>query len=104
MTSPAGQPPFHYSALQGQNDIRLLELKRGDQQEEIRISIIHTSLYQKPAYEALSYTWGDPSDTALIRCNELGNCLSVTKNCEYALRKLRQKDQERILWIDAICL
>ena len=104
MTSLTGQPPFHYSALQGQNDIRLLALQPGDQQEEIRISIFHASLEQDPVYEALSYTWGDPSDMALIRCNELGNCLSITKNCESALRRLRQKDQERILWIDAICI
>lgn len=40
----------------------------------------------------------------ISRSNELGNCLSVTKNCEYALRTLRQKDQERVLWIDAICI
>jgi hypothetical protein len=28
----------------------------------------------------------------------------VTKNCEAALRRLRDKDGERILWIDAICI
>jgi hypothetical protein len=28
----------------------------------------------------------------------------VTANCEAALRKLRNRDSERILWIDAICI
>ena len=55
-------------------------------------------------YEALSYTWGDPSVTDAIRCSQTGRELLVTVNCKNALRRLRFPHQRRWLWIDAICI
>jgi ankyrin repeat protein len=53
-------------------------------------------------YAALSYTWGDAEKPYEIVVN--GSRLAVTKNLHLALRHLRCQDQDRILWIDAICI
>lgn len=55
-----------------------------------------------PAYEALSYTWGDISVTKTISCN--GLLLRVPSNAWQALIDLRRDDDDRILWVDAICI
>jgi hypothetical protein len=53
-------------------------------------------------YEALSYTWGDATDTRTIIVN--GSKHQVTRNLEAALRHLRQSDYSRKLWCDAVCI
>ncbi|KAI8225327.1 Heterokaryon incompatibility protein 6, OR allele [Colletotrichum sp. SAR 10_96] len=52
-------------------------------------------------YEALSYAWGSTDQSETITAN--GQILHVTKNLYSALEHLRQKEN-RILWIDAICI
>ncbi|KAK3684249.1 heterokaryon incompatibility protein-domain-containing protein [Podospora appendiculata] len=56
-------------------------------------------------YEALSYVWGakTPED-AYISCGEGSLGLQITRNCEAALRRLRLPSDERVLWVDAICI
>jgi hypothetical protein len=60
------------------------------------------SLVDQPAYEALSYVWGD----AAIRQNILfdGDLFSVTENLAVALYHLRLPDNPRRLWVDALCI
>lgn len=53
-------------------------------------------------YEALSYTWGGSDKPHEIELND--KILPVTKNLSLALRNLRYPHQDRILWIDAICI
>lgn len=55
-----------------------------------------------PAYEALSYVWGDPAVTAPVMVD--GIPLQVTVSLESALRRLRLADRPRVLWADAICI
>lgn len=66
-----------------------------------------------PRYEALSYVWGsqDDPDVAFIEAHDPAvnavdsSCeLSITQNLAVALRSLRLVDQERTLWVDAICI
>jgi len=86
-----------------------------------------------PTYTALSYVWGSQDNPEVICVDHLagyGNrptddrhintpvdagsftgapqrekmTLSVTQNLFVALRHLRRQDQDRILWIDAICI
>ena len=65
-------------------------------------------LRDRPGYEALSYTWGDPLDTRTVMLKD--QPFQVTKNLEAALRNLRHrlihgtKSNDRVLWIDAICI
>ena len=95
---------YQYHPLQYPGQIRLLRLQPGDELASIQITIFPVLLGEKPIYEALSYTWGDPNPRALISCNEDGDTIEITLNCEAALRRLRAKDKERILWIDAVCI
>ncbi|KAL7626356.1 hypothetical protein AAE478_003128 [Parahypoxylon ruwenzoriense] len=54
-------------------------------------------------FEALSYTWGDSTETRTIRVNgKAGH--AVTDNLYYALRRLRNRRSKRTVWIDAVCI
>lgn len=53
-------------------------------------------------FEALSYRWGEPVFTEMITLNK--GWLNITKNLHLALKSLRHRDCDRILWIDAICI
>ncbi|MCJ1356463.1 MAG: hypothetical protein MMC33_006458 [Icmadophila ericetorum] len=55
-----------------------------------------------PQYEALSYTWGDALLVHRIQCD--GKALEVRNNLFMALRRLRQPNTTRRLWIDAVCI
>jgi hypothetical protein len=53
-------------------------------------------------FEALSYTWGDPTPTGIIHLD--GSQLPLTANLESALKHLRFTNMSRIIWIDALCI
>ena len=53
-------------------------------------------------YEALSYAWGDTMRPSEVNIN--GKKLNITINLELALRHIRYKGSDRILWVDAICI
>ncbi|KAE8319313.1 heterokaryon incompatibility protein-domain-containing protein [Aspergillus transmontanensis] len=53
-------------------------------------------------YEALSYVWGSENTPQSILID--GQTLSVTENLYTALLYLRERQLERLLWIDAICI
>jgi len=59
-------------------------------------------LDETPEYEALSYVWGD--DTTRFRVAVDNSPFFVTPNLYSALRHLRLKDRDRVLWIDALCI
>lgn len=69
---------------------------------------IHATLIASPPFEALSYTWGSPAiKDRLVRIYEGDKLhwLLITQNLEQALLHLRQDDdQERVMWIDAVCI
>ncbi|KFA52244.1 hypothetical protein S40293_00623 [Stachybotrys chartarum IBT 40293] len=66
----------------------------------------------EPRFEALSYTWGtdDVSEFAQVKDGVAENgsgqveTLGLRPNLASALRHLRHMDEERVLWIDAICI
>jgi hypothetical protein len=55
-----------------------------------------------PAYEALSYRWGDSNERREITCN--GARHFVTASLRDALIRLRLTDEVRIVWADALCI
>jgi Heterokaryon incompatibility protein (HET) len=82
--------------------IRLLNLQpSSDPSSNIKCTLQHVNLDDHPTYKALSYTWGDPDNTAPILVDD--KKYYVTVNCEAALCRLRETN-ERCLWIDAICI
>jgi hypothetical protein len=92
----------------GINEIRLVTilptLETGDASIECCLS--HTPLDDAPDYEALSYTWADSSGDTSLSCSILlgGAPFLVGRNLEAALQQLRLPSNERIIWIDAICI
>jgi hypothetical protein len=87
-------------------EIRLVILYPGIEQEDLTCDIVHVNLLDKPAYEAVSYTWatadGDVSLSGHITCR--GKKIAITMNCESVLRSLRHTGQNRKIWVDAICI
>jgi hypothetical protein len=55
-----------------------------------------------PQYEGLSYVWGPPYPRSNITVN--GQTFSVSERLETAMKDLRDRDTDRVMWIDAICI
>ncbi|KAF2685947.1 HET-domain-containing protein, partial [Lentithecium fluviatile CBS 122367] len=83
----------------------------------IRILILHPGLKDEPLkcslklerlgsmdteYEALSYVWGSEvaSDTIQLGSGPF----YVTRNLLDALLELRQENEQKVLWVDALCI
>lgn len=98
------QSNFEYRTLEtGSRQIRLIVLRQPTDSTDVDCGLEYTSLNENPAYEALSYTWGDPSDTAEIKVNGLP--FPVTRNLAICLQKWRRKDSGIAkLWIDVVCI
>ncbi|KAI1329862.1 heterokaryon incompatibility protein-domain-containing protein [Xylariaceae sp. FL0255] len=76
-----------YRAL-GKRSIRLLEIVPAlpDEQIECALTVVH-NIEEAPAFEALSYVWGEALSPEPIICNGLR--ITVTQNLLEALRYLR---------------
>lgn len=89
------------------NTIRLLRLFQG--RRYYNDELICGELFEAEiphdrddTYEALSYTWGDPTRTKTITIND--QKVAVTTNLYDALLHLRNPEKDRILWVDALCI
>lgn len=109
-SSGLGSQSYHYTPLDlihGRR-IRVLVLKPGKPGDPLCCELEHVNLQQGPIYEALSYTWadetGDDSICRSIQCGKDNQLLGITKNCEAALLRLRRQDEDRRLWVDAVCI
>ena len=93
--------PYQYLPLDAEGsrgDIRLVELlpipNNNSNTNNVISCRLHTvSFHDFPAYEALSYHWGDPNITLPITLD--GNCSQVTKNLTEALQFLTVTDESR---------
>lgn len=76
----------------------------GELVPEVRVlcTISHVSLDRPPPYSALSYTWGDGSQTGFITVGESN--FRVRKSLEVALFHLTPDVEPLSLWIDALCI
>ncbi|KAN0102111.1 HET domain containing protein [Hyaloscypha variabilis] len=94
---------FQYSRLvPTDQSFRVLILEPNVWDTPIHCRVEHASLAAPPAYEALSYVWGDAT---ALREIYLEACVhAVAINLEIALRYLRHEKVERILWVDALCI
>jgi hypothetical protein len=97
---------YRYRPLQHNDFIRILVLHPSSEESDpITCTIRHGRLSDEQLqYEALSYTWGNPTQQNRIFFRGLKETLTVGKNCHDALRNLRSKHEDRLLWIDAICI
>lgn len=96
--------PYRYFPLEaGADEIRLLEILPGSGPARITGRLVKASLNTSLIYDALSYTWGDPSITTTVILDGDQN-FSVTTNLEQALQDLRLEDEIRTIWVDALCI
>ncbi|KAF1992986.1 HET-domain-containing protein [Amniculicola lignicola CBS 123094] len=112
--------PNDYSIYRGldiaQKQFRLLAIWPGAGESPLKCSLLTRKLEElETTYFALSYCWGDLTDTEQI---ELVHCFClreeddldfpqlfhVTRSLGGALRRIRSPDQYRIIWADAICI
>lgn len=83
------------------NEFRILTILPSNTFNETILCELSIAKYENETYEALSYTWGDPTIRNPIKVN--GHDFFITSNLESAIRHLRRNEPRRI-WIDAICI
>ena len=97
--------PFVYEPLDlGKPSFRLIRLVKGSV-SVVQCELFHAAIYDAEnavEYEALSYTWGGTDRPDKVEVN--GMWLPTTRSLSQALQHLRYEDEDRVLWIDAICI
>lgn len=93
----------HYGPLPSADSIRVMEIQPGSGTQPVSFTLDTVDDYHTTAsYHALSYCWGDTSDTIEIYC--AGLPFLVTRNLHEGLSQLRSPDKILRLWVDAVCL
>ncbi|KAI6912364.1 hypothetical protein D0867_06313 [Hortaea werneckii] len=91
-----------YAPLHGGDWFRLLQLDPGVGNDPVLCSLHICRLSNAPPFEAISYVWGDSTDTVALTCDGKSKC--VTVNLELALKRFRHASDTRTVWADAICI
>lgn len=101
-----GPTPVSLPPLPSESAFRLLRLEPGKFEEVLRCHVQLSDLKYRPTFNAISYTWADESgdDRKLSEILLDGKPFKVTRNCDLALRRVRQRGYEASVWIDAICI
>jgi hypothetical protein len=97
---------YRYLPIQGLQQIRILKLAPGRDDEPLAGQLETVDLGDKTAYEALSYEWGSPRTAHRILLGH-GAELWITDSLHNALRDLRRRTRgegSRAIWADAICI
>ncbi|KAH7176848.1 heterokaryon incompatibility protein-domain-containing protein [Dactylonectria macrodidyma] len=93
---------YEYKAIEGPQTIRLIHVHPGNETDPVQLSLVTTSLDKTPAFEAISYCWGDVQDLREVICD--GVTLSITNSLFTGLVHFRRPGQPRVLWADAVCI
>jgi tetratricopeptide (TPR) repeat protein len=95
------------------DEIRLLKLFSPAGGNGPKSTLIHTSLSNAPAYDALSYSWQEPTAVWAGELERNGillvdnKAIKIGRNLEAFLQHLRafkEKQPREYLWIDSICI
>lgn len=98
---------YPYQPLREHDSIRLLLLHPISTGQSIECSLIHTRLSHCETdvidhYTALSYVWGDASNTEVILVDS--SPVTITANLHNALLSIRDSSRTIRLWVDAVCI
>ncbi|KAG7104842.1 Heterokaryon incompatibility protein 6 like [Verticillium longisporum] len=95
--------PFEHPPLQNDWDIRLLYILPRGNSSKISCKLITIDIGQRhPTYQAMSYTWGDPTKTHTIWVND--KPFKTTQNVYNLLLDMSPVFEPRRIWIDSICI
>ncbi|KAK6209191.1 hypothetical protein LQW54_006511 [Pestalotiopsis sp. IQ-011] len=105
----SGRKPVSLPPLPSDSSLRLLWLLpgSGDPDDPVRCNMHVEDLRHEPIFSAVSYTWADEDggDRRLASISIDGRPLRVTRNCDAALRRVRQGGgASQFVWIDAVCI
>ena len=104
-SSNAGSNAFVYTPLHEVDEIRLLNIvprHTPSGNGRLKDGIQHVFLSESPLYTAVSWMWGSPGD--LVDLDLDGHKLIVQRNLRGIIEQLRDDNQSRRVWIDAICI
>lgn len=96
-----------FAQIPGINSIRVATIHPGvgDDNVLVDLHIESFTIHSLPRYETLSYVWGSTEAPQLVY---IGDCdrttLQVTANLKTAMQHLRYLDQERVMWVDCLCI
>jgi hypothetical protein len=99
---------FSYKPLTEPDSFRLILLQPSlSHDAELHCSLLHSTLSLCDRdiidqYTALSYVWGDPSNTGCIYID--GTPITITATLQAALRDLRDSSRVVRIWADALCI
>ncbi|KAM0272911.1 hypothetical protein ACHAQH_008494 [Verticillium albo-atrum] len=98
----------HRALCEAHREIRLIRfvntpsLGRSSREPPIALELQHVSLDDDPEYGALSYVWGDMSET--IEATVDGSTYAIGRNLHGLFLQLRRQNITSWLWTDAICI
>ena len=93
---------LRYERLSEKRSIRLLQLSRPFSFGPVKCELSIHRMDSRPSYEAISYTWGDPSQSRSVIIN--GYKLEVNSNAFNILQDRATFLRTRTIWIDSICI
>ena len=94
-----------YHPLTFPDSIRVLILEPGRQSDPLKASLEERRLHDATTiYEALSYCWGVFSLASGNRIEMQGSAVRISDNLDEALRSLRSEKDQRVLWVDFVCI
>ncbi|OTA98431.1 hypothetical protein M426DRAFT_28445 [Hypoxylon sp. CI-4A] len=94
-------------------EFRLINIYPGASTDPLKLEVFHSVLdkTEPPAFEALSYVWGDPNNqvtvNVLLKTDDevvVATEIIIGQNLEAALKHLRYADSPRTVWADALCI
>ena len=93
---------YQYDALPSRTSIRLIKFNQEESRKGplVTCSFVIADALSPPEYIALSYVWGDASDTVAVSLE--GKAMKVTKNLAAALTRFSKTPA--LLWADALCI
>jgi len=82
--------------------VRLLQSIQSGDDDELHFELVVVRLDTAPPFRAISYTWGDSTQTRRITLN--GSPAVVSNNAWYALWQAQTRSPNSLLWIDSLCI
>lgn len=103
-----GESAIHFQPL-SDRQIRVLALQHGQGDDPLACQLHVLDVTNSDvSFEAISYVWGSQDTPESIACRvDAGGepvRLPITRNAADALKAFRKPQDERLLWIDSICI